>query len=96
VCSGGKVELSSDGKFLACLYEWDVSFVDVEEGVVTKHLRSEGDPGGEEEIVSFTLHPNGSEIVTASRSLLLRHWDVATGVCKRAIKAHDHIVRCMD
>ncbi|CAM9372853.1 unnamed protein product, partial [Ectocarpus sp. 12 AP-2014] len=40
--SGGKVELSRDGKFLACLYEWDVSFVDVEEGVVTKRLRSEG------------------------------------------------------
>lgn len=51
LCSGGKVELSSDGKFLACLYEWDVSFVDVEEGVVTKRLRSEGNPGGEEEIV---------------------------------------------
>lgn len=46
--------------------------------------------------VSFALHPNGLEIVTASRSLLLRHWDIATGVCKRAIKAHDHIVRCMD
>lgn len=46
--------------------------------------------------ISFALHPNGSEIVTASRSLLLRHWDIATGVCKRAIKAHDHIVRCMD
>ncbi|CAM9151466.1 unnamed protein product [Ectocarpus sp. 4 AP-2014] len=94
--SGGKVELSRDGKFLACLYEWNVSFVDVEEGVVTKRLRSEGSPGGEEEIVSFALHPNGSEIVTASRSLLLRHWEIATGDCKRAIKAHDHIVRCMD
>eukprot|EP00752_Nemacystus_decipiens_P007443 g6652.t2 len=93
---GGKVELSSDGKLLACLYEWDVSFVDVEEGVVSKRLRGEGSPGGEEEIISFTLHPNGTEIVTASRSLLIRHWDVATGDCKRAIKAHDHIVRCMD
>lgn len=50
--SGGKVELSSDGKFLACLYEWDVSFVDVEEGVVSKRLRADGAPGGEEEIVS--------------------------------------------
>lgn len=46
--------------------------------------------------VSFTLHPNDREIVTASRSLLLRHWDIATGECKRAIKAHDHRVLCMD
>lgn len=53
--SGGKVELSRDGKFLACLYEWDVSFVDVGEGVVTKRLRSEGNPGGDEEIVRYTL-----------------------------------------
>lgn len=45
--------------------------------------------------VSFALHPSGAEIVTASRSLLIRHWDIATGDCKRAIKAHDHIVRCM-
>ncbi|CAM9842256.1 unnamed protein product, partial [Laminaria digitata] len=45
--------------------------------------------------VSFALHPNGSEIVTASRSLLLRHWDVQSGECKRAIKAHDHTVLCM-
>lgn len=51
-CSGGKVELSSDGSFVACLYESDVSFVDVEEGVVSKRLRKEGSPGGEEEIVS--------------------------------------------
>lgn len=28
-----------------------MSFVDVEEGVVTKRLKSEGSPGGEEEIV---------------------------------------------
>lgn len=46
--------------------------------------------------VSFALHPNGSEIVTASRSLLLRHWDIHTQECKRAIKAHEHRVLCMD
>lgn len=46
--------------------------------------------------VCFALHPDGLEIVTASRSLLLRHWEIATGVCKRAIKAHNHLVLCMD
>lgn len=45
--------------------------------------------------VSFALHPNGSEIVTASRSFLLRHWDIKSGECKRATKAHDHTVLCM-
>lgn len=49
--SGGRVELSRDGSFIACLYESDVSFLDVEDGVVTKRLRKEGGPGAEEEIV---------------------------------------------
>lgn len=49
------------------------------------------------EKVSFALHPNGLEIVTASRrSFLLRHWDIKSGECKRVIKAHDHFVLCMD
>jgi hypothetical protein len=30
------------------------------------------DAEGREEIVCFALHPNGTEIVTASRNLLLR------------------------
>ena len=51
--SGGNVQLSSDGSFLACLYDADVSFVDVEEGVVTKRLTKEGGPGAEEEIVRW-------------------------------------------
>lgn len=51
--SGGKVEISQDGSFLACLYESDVSFIGVAEGVVTRRLReAEGSPGAEEEIVS--------------------------------------------
>lgn len=49
--SGGKVQLSHDGSFVACLYECDVSFLDVEDGVVTRRLRKEGAPGAEEEIV---------------------------------------------
>jgi hypothetical protein len=32
----------------------------------------EDDAEGREEIVCFALHPNGTEIVTASRNLLLR------------------------
>lgn len=45
------MELSNDGSFVACLYESDVSFVDVEDGVLSRRLRKEGNPGGEEEIV---------------------------------------------
>lgn len=43
--------MSKDGSFLACLYESDVSFLDVEEGVATKRLRKEDAAGAEEEIV---------------------------------------------
>ena len=31
----------------------------------------------DEVFTSFTLHPNGRELVTASRNLMLRHWDIS-------------------
>lgn len=40
---------------MACLYESDVSFLDVEEGVVTKTLRGE-DSAHDEEIVSTVCY----------------------------------------
>lgn len=37
---------------MGCLYESDVSFLDVEKGVVTSRLKREGGEGSEEDIVS--------------------------------------------
>ncbi|CAM9900249.1 unnamed protein product [Discosporangium mesarthrocarpum] len=94
--SGGKVQLSADGTTLGCLYEANVTFLDVDSGEVTRKLKDEDSAEAEEEIVCFTLHPIRAEIVTASRNLLLRHWDLATGECRRSIKAHGLQVLCMD
>ncbi|CAM9766394.1 unnamed protein product [Chrysoparadoxa australica] len=91
--NGGAIQLSRDGTTMACLYDGDVKLLDVKQGEVTRGLKGEND---EEEIVCFALHPLRNEIVTASRNLLLRHWDIATGVCKRAIKAHEQVVLSMD
>lgn len=40
---------------MACLYEADVSFLNIEEGVVINRLRREDGPGAEEEIVSLHI-----------------------------------------
>ena len=51
-------------------------------------------------ITSFALRPSPSgkavEIVTASRNQLLRHWELESGACKRAWKAHRTPVLSMD
>ncbi|CAM9396122.1 unnamed protein product [Phaeothamnion confervicola] len=94
--SGGAVALSHDGQMIACLCGGDVAFLNVHRGEVLSRLKGSGAGEDEEEIVCFVLHPFGGEIVTASRNLLLRHWDIASRTCKRAIKAHEAPVMCMD
>ncbi|KAG5188335.1 hypothetical protein JKP88DRAFT_267609 [Tribonema minus] len=111
--SGGCVKLSSDGETLACLFGGDVSFLEIESGQVKRTLlkgaitgleadEEEEEAEGREELVCFALHPNGAEIVTASRNLLLRrvplpmHWNIGDAKCKRAIRAHEQVVLSME
>eukprot|EP00953_Heterococcus_sp_UTEX-ZZ885_P010440 6095-Heterococcus_DN1.PRE.2 len=104
--SGGCVKVSPDGASLACLYNGDVSFLDISSGQVLRSLlkvdgqddddTEEDDAEGREEIVCFALRPNGTEIVTASRNLLLRHWEIGQVKCKRTIRAHEQVVLSMD
>ncbi|KAL6073157.1 U3 small nucleolar RNA-associated protein 13 [Balamuthia mandrillaris] len=80
--TGGKVALSSDGKFLACTHQDEILLVDTESTKVIQRLHHP------DLITSFAIHPNDKELVSSARNLQLTHWDLTTGKAKRTWKAH--------
>lgn len=96
VYTGGKVQVSKNGDFAACLLHDDVAILNSETGELIKTLQGEKEEEEKEAILSFCIRPNGKEIATASRNLLIRLWDIETLKCIRTIKAHDTPVLTMD
>eukprot|EP00808_Paulinella_micropora_P006013 g60211.t1 len=74
--TGGKIELSSDGNFLACWCAEDVSILDIATSDVKRMIESDEDDG----FSCFALSPDGKTLMTASsRSCMLRLWDLSDG-----------------
>ncbi|KAI8079765.1 WD40-repeat-containing domain protein [Halteromyces radiatus] len=85
IYTGGKVDLTADEKLLVSTLNEDIIVTETETGRQVHTL--EGDT---EMVTSLAVKPNGQHVVSASRSLSLRVWDLATGTCLRTMnKAHD-------
>ena len=96
VYTGGKVQVSKNGKFIACILHDDVAILDGDSGELLKTLQGDKEKEEREAILSFAIRPNEKQIVTASRNLLIRLWDLETLKVERTIKAHDTPVLAMD
>eukprot|EP00750_Incisomonas_marina_P009922 INCI16184.1.p1 GENE.INCI16184.1~~INCI16184.1.p1 ORF type:complete len:855 (-),score=123.66 INCI16184.1:1419-3902(-) len=95
--SGGKVQHFPDMKRLACQFDDTVKILDVASGQVELSLKDLDPSLAAETFVSFALHPNGVEMVSASKNGLLRHWNLDERRCVRVWKsAHSSPVLSMD
>lgn len=79
--NGGKVVLSHSEEFLVCSFGTQIHVVDAVSGQVRTTL--EGDT---ETVLTFGLAPTDDELVSISRSLIVRVWDLATKECKKTWK----------
>ena len=88
VCAytGGKVELTKNEEFIVALNSGDVSFLNVSSGQIFTSVQDHIDGSLKERFTCFSVHPNGSEVVTASANMLLRHWVIK----KNIINNHDN------
>eukprot|EP00941_MAST-03F_sp_MAST-3F-sp1_P000419 g419.t1 len=94
--TGGKIEISSDESTLVTQCNLDVKLLDYSTGLVTKSIKAMDAAAAAEEFLSFALHPNNNQLVTASRNLLLRVWDLEKNVCINSFKAHKSPVISVD
>ncbi|TDH70630.1 uncharacterized protein CCR75_005099 [Bremia lactucae] len=106
VYTGGKVDFfnghldanTETRAFIACILHDDVAIIDAITGELQCTLQQGSkDNDTKESIVVFAVRLGKyNQIVTASRNLLLRVWDLETLKCVRVIKAHDSPVLAMD
>ncbi|XP_066291530.1 transducin beta-like protein 3 [Branchiostoma lanceolatum] len=68
--TGGRVQLSADGKHLFCTCGSKVQVLDVQTGKVQTSVQQADD-----DLSCFAVSPDDKHLVTAHRSLLLRQWD---------------------
>ena len=85
VCAytGGKVELTKNEEFIVALNSGDVSFLNVSSGQIFTSVQDHIDGSLKERFTCFSVHPNGSEVVTASANMLLRHWVIKKNIEER-------------
>lgn len=83
---GGKMEFVRDFSRCFSLFNGNVVAVEWSNLQCTPLLVESEDE--KEDITCFCVNSSGTEIVTASKSLLLRHWTTADNTCVRSIKGH--------
>eukprot|EP00026_Physarum_polycephalum_P002867 Phypoly_transcript_02876.p1 GENE.Phypoly_transcript_02876~~Phypoly_transcript_02876.p1 ORF type:complete len:830 (-),score=95.09 Phypoly_transcript_02876:113-2602(-) len=81
--TGGKLVVSFKGDFFVCACTDELYVVEFLTGKVVK--RFEGDTSV---ITTLALHPDNTHVITCTRNLLIRNWDIETGQCKRVWKGH--------
>ena len=95
--SGGKVHRFSDMERVACQFHDTVKILHVPTGQVLLSVKELDESLAAETFVCFAVHPNGVEMVTASKNGLLRHWNLDERRCVRVWKsAHSSPVLSMD
>ncbi|XP_035695414.1 transducin beta-like protein 3 isoform X2 [Branchiostoma floridae] len=68
--TGGRVQLSADGRYLFCTCGSKVQVLEVQTGKVQTSIQQDDD-----DLSCFVVSPDDKHLVTAHRSLLLRQWD---------------------
>jgi U3 small nucleolar RNA-associated protein 13 len=89
---GGKIQFLNN-ELIASLYEGNVVFVDNSGHNQNVSLIEESE--NREEIVCFCVNFLGTDIATASKNLLVRHWKIEDRTCVRSFKAHNMPVLSM-
>ncbi|KAF8980530.1 U3 small nucleolar RNA-associated protein 13 [Entomortierella lignicola] len=84
IYTGGKVCISQDEQYLITTVGEDIDVIDIKTG--KKQWRLKGDT---EIITTFAVTPDGRTLISASRSLQLKTWDLSTGTITKTLKAHD-------
>ncbi|KAI9144700.1 WD40-repeat-containing domain protein [Paraphysoderma sedebokerense] len=91
IYTGGKASITHDGKYLISSIGEDINVMEIESGNDVHRLK-----GDTEVVTCFAVKPNGTQLCSASRSLLLTLWDLTTGQVVRQWKAHEAPVIVMD
>ena len=73
---------------LACIYDQNLTIVDLNTGEKLDKLCDDIDEGTNEAVTCFCMHPNGDEVVVSTQNFLLRHWKISEKSCLRVIKGH--------
>ena len=80
--TGGALAVSRDGTHLACKCGGDVKLLDAATGATIANVAADA-----EDITALALSPNGQELVTAGRDMMVKTWDVLTHKKVRSWKA---------
>mmetsp|Transcript_48422 Transcript_48422/g.95929 ORF Transcript_48422/g.95929 Transcript_48422/m.95929 type:complete len:1007 (+) Transcript_48422:70-3090(+) len=90
--SGGKVEVSIDESKIICMFEENVSIVDLSQDSSVRQVFTADETS--EPISCFTYHPTQNDIVVSTQKSSLMHLNEAGDVL-RTFKAHQMPVLCM-
>ncbi|KAI9499124.1 WD40-repeat-containing domain protein [Zychaea mexicana] len=91
IYTGGKVLVTNDESLLITTLNEDIVVTELSTGKQVHRL--EGDT---EIVTTMAVKPDSKHLVSASRSLQMRIWDLQTGQCIRTTKAHEAPVIVMD
>jgi len=89
--SGGRIEVSDSPSKLYCVNDGALSSLDlISSSISTNILGSSVDVDDElrDGITCFCVHPNGEELVVATASYLIKHYNIKTGALLRTIKGN--------
>lgn len=89
--NGGKLSVSREESDLFCIFEDNLMILNNGDNTTTKLFSGDG----EEEINCFCVHPNGEEVVVATKKSLLKHYKLSDKICNRTIKAHQMPILAM-
>ncbi|KAG4305324.1 hypothetical protein PORY_001494, partial [Pneumocystis oryctolagi] len=91
IYTGGPISLSSDGYIFCSSLGEDVKVINIDTGEKICFIN-----GDSEIITSLALVLEGTRLITASRSLMLRHYEIPSGNLIYSLKAHDAPIIVME
>ncbi|CCJ29454.1 unnamed protein product, partial [Pneumocystis jirovecii] len=91
VYTGGSVSLSADGYIFSSSLGEDVKIINIDTGEKICFIN-----GDSEIITSLALVLEGTRLIIASRSLMLRHYEIPSGNLIYSLKAHDAPIIVME
>jgi U3 small nucleolar RNA-associated protein 13 len=89
--TGGKVGISPDGVYLITTCHEKIKGTEISTGNLAFTL-----VGDTELVTSWALRPNGLNVMSASRSLMLYLWDLPSGQSVKRMRGHDQPILVMD
>ncbi|ORX94019.1 WD40 repeat-like protein [Basidiobolus meristosporus CBS 931.73] len=84
IYTGGKSDVTNDDKLLITTVGEDLEVTDLESGKRVARLA-----GDSEVVTTFAIKPDGKHLVSASRSLSIKVWDMSTFTIARSFKGHE-------